>query len=1278
MSHQRFSRERTCLLISFRTTLVSLFLITSAAASFDGSSVLKSIYQPTTSTLTASLFYDLGLQGIGFNEPKIDTQGRLLLAGNQIGGFKIYSISPNGTLNWQVPRDGSAFPRSYVSMAIGPNDRVYVMDNVAQIYAFDSSGNPVPGWPVNAAPAGAFNQGVFYGDPIVVDKNTGVVYVGAGGTVSAVDFPTIITALNPDGSKKWSNIDHNAGANCQFVFGPNGNIYLDLGFSQLVTIARDTGNTICKETPAPGFHGGGFVGNSEGVFGSFRSTIYALGMNCNRQGIFDSNRGDIFLSNYEQGTIYGNDRTADGNHSWLLAVTKNGTFLWRNQVIEGAFLRTIRNGVLYVTGQDNTDSNKEKLFFLSTLTGEILSSLETAPYCSRCGVTVKDDGTTYLTDVNSAKIFKVNGGTTPPSIARPLIFIPGVGGSVLDGQTVIGNLWPGIENYFRLSLNPENEIDSTIFSPDVIRYSNLAGDTYGTLLDTLKTQGDYREYNVKGNPNLRTTAGCDLSQKKSDPSQNPNLFVFAYDWRKSNIENAAKLRDYVGCVQQFYGQDVKIDVLTHSMGGLLARRYMLTFPTDHHIGKFITIAAPWLGAPKAIDVLETGTFVDSKWKIVGVLPRVAIKSLTEFFPSVHELLPSSSYFGLGGRPYLLNGTVITNYDQFVNIMNQRFPRSTPGTASRVLHDRQGQDDGRVTPTDVSNFHLYGVRGSSDQPRRDTIGSVGISRVCSPGLLLQQCYIRYDYSYTYGDITVPRLSAERRGIGPGLDLNNSNAVLLPFYDANNPNSVSHTGLTSNPNVLGAIVNILRSSNSSQVKSSLNASAATGVTAQTSYYVKLGGVSQITVNDSSGHNTNPLSDPPDQGIDSVVTNTTSQKSADIILPLDQTYTMLFQTNTDPINLEITRESDVPDQAIRYQDLALPSSVMAKITFTPQGVNGLVYDNNGDGIFETTVNPTVSVSGTSAQDVTPPTISASETRQQSSIVVTLTASDSGSGVRAIYYSTDGTIFQPYTGAFTIDRARTQFIYAFADDNVSNRSGLLAYQLALANCSFSLSTTSQPFTAMGGSGSVNVTATASDCGWTSATNANWITIGSSSTVTGNGIVNYIVSANISSQPRTGTISIAGQTFTINQAGLALGVPILVSEETSTRAIAVDSVLWLRGPFRLDSPVPWGADKQTRVMLFAMNFDLQPGELVTADAEDASHRIYPLTVEYVGRVPGFEWLNSVIVRLNDEMGDIGDVLVRLNMRGASSNRVRVGIGHTGGGLPDDLGSVPTPGRPLK
>lgn len=143
-----------------------------------------------------------------------------------------------------------------------------------------------------------------------------------------------------------------------------------------------------------------------------------------------------------------------------------------------------------------------------------------------------------------------------------------------------------------------------------------------------------------------------------------------------------------------------------------------------------------------------------------------------------------------------------------------------------------------------------------------------------------------------------------------------------------------------------------------------------------------------------------------------------------------------------------------------------------------------------------------------------------------------------------------------------------------------------------------------------------------------------------------------------------------------ATGAPVLISEENSTRAIALESVTRTREPFPPTQPLPFSVDNRTRIMLFAKNLELLPGEdasQVTAEAEDANHVIYPLTVEYVGHVPAFEWMSSVIVRLHDNLGDVGDVLVGLRFHGVASNRVRVGIGHVGGGPPDDGGTGPVP-----
>ncbi|HEY6122948.1 MAG TPA: hypothetical protein VIV66_23545 [Pyrinomonadaceae bacterium] len=130
-----------------------------------------------------------------------------------------------------------------------------------------------------------------------------------------------------------------------------------------------------------------------------------------------------------------------------------------------------------------------------------------------------------------------------------------------------------------------------------------------------------------------------------------------------------------------------------------------------------------------------------------------------------------------------------------------------------------------------------------------------------------------------------------------------------------------------------------------------------------------------------------------------------------------------------------------------------------------------------------------------------------------------------------------------------------------------------------------------------------------------------------------------------------------------------LLTQTNSTRGIALDSVTARSEPFPLNEPVLFGADGRTRIMLFATNLNLNAGETaaaVTADAEDAAHTHYPLIVEYVGPVPDYAWMTSVVMRLNDNLGDVGDVLIGITLHGVTSNRVRVGIGHIGGGPLDD------------
>ncbi|MCY7348033.1 MAG: FG-GAP-like repeat-containing protein, partial [Pyrinomonadaceae bacterium] len=80
-----------------------------------------------------------------------------------------------------------------------------------------------------------------------------------------------------------------------------------------------------------------------------------------------------------------------------------------------------------------------------------------------------------------------------------------------------------------------------------------------------------------------------------------------------------------------------------------------------------------------------------------------------------------------------------------------------------------------------------------------------------------------------------------------------------------------------------------------------------------------------------------------------------------------------------------------------------------------------------------------------------------------------------------------------------------------------------------YSISPTSQTIAGAGGSASASVT-TANGCAWTAASNAAWLTITSGASGTGNGTVNYSAAANTTTAPRSGTLTIAGQTLTVTQ----------------------------------------------------------------------------------------------------------------------------------------------------
>ena len=85
---------------------------------------------------------------------------------------------------------------------------------------------------------------------------------------------------------------------------------------------------------------------------------------------------------------------------------------------------------------------------------------------------------------------------------------------------------------------------------------------------------------------------------------------------------------------------------------------------------------------------------------------------------------------------------------------------------------------------------------------------------------------------------------------------------------------------------------------------------------------------------------------------------------------------------------------------------------------------------------------------------------------------------------------------------------------------------------CSFTISPGSSTIGAGGGAGGVTVSASAGACAWSTVPVSGWISFTGSGAGTGSGSVDIVVQANPDATSRSGTITVAGQTFTVNQAG--------------------------------------------------------------------------------------------------------------------------------------------------
>jgi pimeloyl-ACP methyl ester carboxylesterase len=195
-----------------------------------------------------------------------------------------------------------------------------------------------------------------------------------------------------------------------------------------------------------------------------------------------------------------------------------------------------------------------------------------------------------------------------------IIFIPGLLGTQLaDGK---GNvIWGDLFSYFRfkkLKLS-QGEGSDTLHPIDVVKNIQILGPfvihQYDGLLDTLE----------------------ELGFKKKQ-----KLFIFKYDWRKSNFDSAKELKRFVDDNEVLKGQ--KFSIVAHSMGGLVARIYINRYGGATGVDRLLTLGTPHLGSLKAYRMFMEG--LSGLPRSMALASDEQIRSVIFSFPSLYELLPA--------------------------------------------------------------------------------------------------------------------------------------------------------------------------------------------------------------------------------------------------------------------------------------------------------------------------------------------------------------------------------------------------------------------------------------------------------------------------------------------------------------------------------------------------------------------------------------------------------------------------------------------------------------
>lgn len=570
-----------------------------------------------------------------------------------------------------------------------------------------------------------------------------------------------------------------------------------------------------------------------------------------------------------------------------------------------------------------------------------------------------------------------------PEAKEPVIIVPGILGSTLNKFSDGSEVWPNASALFSSSTDgfldylildnagvqkPGFQINPSDISREVVVFGNKAT-VYSNLIGSFKSKG-YIE-------------GIDL-------------FVAPYDWR---LDVATSTKRLAGVVAEAirYSPTGKVNIIAHSMGGLLAKEYLRTLSSTSFVNKLVLVGVPEIGSPKAFKALTYGDDFDIKKLTLGLNPD-RVKIIGQNMPAVYQLLPSRDYLTKIGSYIIDNvtttGPLLLSYQQSRDFMLSKPSDSrNSNLLTRADSFHQSLDNQRFNVATSSEYRVSACQINS------TIGRIRINKKN-----------KFDIILADGDGTVPLKSAIATA-----------GFSNVYFALGSVMGVNHMGLVGDSRTVGLIADLITSSSTPVLPAGISTSSFDCIVPQSTISsqktTSFSTHSPVTLHiyDEQGRHLGPNAD---GDVEFGIPGSSYEKIEDnsfAYLPYGQKYRVEARaTDTGVFDLKarVYNGTDVESLTTYLNVPLVTNKAVAKMTAVDMtNLPALSLDNDGNGTIDVNISSNAVLRGAQLDDFVAPVISLSgnpmdgeEYARTNNFTISASATDSSSGLAGMYLSLDG----------------------------------------------------------------------------------------------------------------------------------------------------------------------------------------------------------------------------------------------------------------------------------